>query len=72
MPHDLEKFMRCEWMQRFPAAFEPRRPCATPHDEKSVRSEEAPRFPQEPYRIPISFDAVKKRHNFEGSSIEPG
>jgi len=65
MPHDLIELMRCEQMQRIPAAFELRLSCPAPHDEESVGGEQAPRFPQESYRIPISLDAVKKRHNFE-------
>ena len=63
--------MRCEQMQRIPAAFKPRLPCAAPHDEKTIRSEQAPRFPQEPDRIPETFDAVKKHDVFEDRFAEP-
>lgn len=69
--HKLKKFMRCERMQRFPAALEPRRPCPTPHDEVAIGLEQTPRFPQEAHRIPRSFDAVKKRHIFKSAVPQP-
>jgi hypothetical protein len=70
MSHDLEELMRCEQMQRIPAAFKPRLPCAAPHDEETIRSEQAPRFPQEPNRIPETVHAVKKHYVFEDPGAE--
>lgn len=46
MSHKLEEFVRCERMQRFPAALERRCPRTGPHNKDPVMREQAPRFPQ--------------------------
>ena len=54
-------------MQRFPAVL--KRHCTNTgsHNEKPTCSKQTRRFPQEPYRIPTSLDAVKQAYDIKRS-----